>query len=160
MNSNNEHRECSSIPKLTIKPITLKEANEFIKQHHRHHKKAVGHKFSISCYNSDKLVGVAVCGRPVSRYCDNGLTLEIYRLCTDGTYNACSMLYGACSRIARDMGYKRIITYTLLSENGASLKASGFICEGEAGGEIWTGKRKRDNGVPKEKKKRWAKYFK
>ena len=137
----------------------MKEANKFIEQYHRHHKRAVGHKFSVSCYDSDKLVGVAICGRPVSRYYDNGLTLEIYRLCTDGTYNACSKLYGACAKIARDMGYKRVITYTLLSECGTSLKASGFLCEGEAGGKIWTGQRKRDNGVPKEYKLRWAKYF-
>ena len=104
--------------------------------------------------------GVAICGRPVSRHLDDGLTLEINRLCTDGTKNACSILYGACARIAKNMGYKRVITYILKSENGASLKASNFICEGEAGGEMWTGKRSgRDNGVPKEKKTRWAKYF-
>lgn len=70
------------------------------------------------------------------------------------------MLYGACARIAKNMGYDKIITYILKSENGASLKASNYICEGEAGGEIWTGKRSgRDNGVPKEKKTRWAKYL-
>lgn len=105
--------------------------------------------------------GVAICGRPVSRYLDDGLTLEINRLCTDGTYNACSILYGACARIAKDMGYKKVITYILKSENGASLKASNFVCEGEAGGEVWTGKRSgRDNGVPHEKKTRWVKVFK
>ena len=83
-----------------------------------------------------------------------------YIVCVlDGTYNACSKLYGACTRIARDMGYKRVITYTLLSECGTSLKASGFLCEGKAGGKTWTGQRKRDNGVPKEYKLRWAKYF-
>ena len=104
--------------------------------------------------------GVAICGRPVSRHLDDGLTLEINRLCTDGTRNACSILYGACARIAKNMGYKRVITYILKSENGASLKASNFICEGEAGGEMWTGKRSgRDNGVPKEKKTRWVKYL-
>ena len=91
--------------------------------------------------------GVAICGRPVSRHLDDGLTLEINRLCTDGTRNACSILYGACARIAKNMGYKRVITYILKSE-------------GEAGGKMWTGKRSgRDNGVPKEKKTRWAKYF-
>lgn len=146
--------------KLHIRPCTLKDANCFVAEYHRHHKPTVGHKFSIACYDDDKLVGVAICGRPVSRYLDNGYVLEINRLCTDGTYNACSILYGACARIAKDMGYSKIITYILQSENGASLKASGFICEGEAGGEVWTGKRSgRDNGVPHEKKTRWAKYF-
>ena len=104
--------------------------------------------------------GVAICGRPVSRHLDDGETLEVNRLCTDGTYNSCSILYGACAKIAKAMGYRKIITYILMSEPGTSLKASGWICEGEAGGEVWTGKRSgRDNGVPKEKKWRWAKYF-
>lgn len=146
---------------LRVKPITLKDANDFVKKYHRHHKPTVGHKFSISCVDDNNhLCGVAICGRPVSRYLDNGEILEINRLCTDGTRNACSILYGACARIAKNMGYKKIITYILKSENGASLKASNFICEGEAGGEIWTGKRSgRDNGVPKEKKTRWVKYL-
>lgn len=146
--------------KLHIRPCTLRDANTFVTNYHRHHKPTVGHKFSIACYDGGRLVGVAICGRSIFRYLDNGCILEINRLCTDGTYNACSMLYGACARIAKDMGYSKIITYILQSENGASLKASGFICEGEAGGEVWTGKRSgRDNGVSHEKKIRYAKYF-
>lgn len=146
---------------LKIKPCTLKFANEFVQQYHRHHKPTTGHKFSISCVNEGGGVcGVAICGRPVSRHLDDGETLEVNRLCTDGTYNSCSILYGACAKIAKAMGYRKIITYILMSEPGTSLKASGWICEGEAGGEVWTGKRSgRDNGVPKEKKWRWAKYF-
>ena len=148
---------------LEIRPITLKEANNFVTQYHRHHKATVGHKFSISCVDTnddDRLCGVAICGRSVSRVLDDGTVLEVNRLCTDGTYNACSKLYGACARIAKDMGYKKIITYILKSENGASLRASNYICEGEAGGEVWTGKRSgRDNGVPKEKKTRWSITF-
>lgn len=145
---------------LKIRPCSLKVANEYVKEFHRHHKPTAGHKFSIACYDDDKLVGVAICGRPVSRHLDNGLTLEINRLCTDGTYNACSKLYGACKRIAKEMGYDKIITYILESENGASLKASGYICEGCAGGTVWTGQRSgRDNGVPKELKTRWSVTF-
>ena len=119
---------------LKIRPCDLKTANEFVKNYHRHHKPTVGHKFSISCYDDDRLCGVAICGRPVSRHLDNGLILEVNRLCTDGTYNACSKLYSACKRIAKEMGYDKIITYILESENGASLIASGFVCEGSAGG--------------------------
>lgn len=144
---------------MEIIPITLKAANEYVSQHHRHHKPCVGCKFCIGCNEGGHLVGVAICGRPVSRHYDDGITLEINRLCTDGTENACSKLYGACVRIAREMGYCKVITYILASENGASLKASNFICEGEAGGEIWTGERKRDNGVPQEKKQRYAYYI-
>ena len=81
-------------------------------------------------------------GRPVSRYLDNGLTLEVNRLCTDGTKNACSMLYAAAWRAARAMGYQKIITYTLDTENGASLRAAGWTCAGLAGGKRWTGSRR------------------
>lgn len=109
---------------------------------------------------SDHIVGVAICGRPVSRHLDDGMTLEINRLCTNGHRNACSKLYGACARIAKEMGYKKIVTYILESEHGASLKASNFTNEGIAGGVMWTGKRSgRDNGVPKELKTRWVKYL-
>lgn len=143
-----------------IIPITLKQANEYVTAYHRHHGAVVGCKFSIGLQdNGDKLIGVAICGRPVSRHLDDGKTLEINRLCTDGTMNACSMLYGACVRIAKEMGYDKVITYILESENGASLKASNFTCEGEAGGKMWTGSRKRDNGVPQELKTRWVKYL-
>ena len=103
------------------------------------------------------MVGVSVCGRPVSRYLDDGLTCEINRLCTDGTRNACSMLYGASCRIAKAMGYKKVITYILQSENGSSLKASNFVCEGTAGGTHWTGNRNRGQNLPRELKTRWSK---
>ncbi len=141
---------------MKIIPITLKMANAYVTQYHRHHKPCTGCKFCIGIEESGQLVGVAICGRPVSRHLDNGKTLEINRLCTDGTKNACSKLYGACVRIARDMGYEKVITYILASENGASLKASNFVCEGTAGGTMWTGCRKRDNGVPQELKQRYV----
>ncbi|MDD6762831.1 MAG: hypothetical protein PUD92_04210 [Clostridiales bacterium] len=144
---------------LTIKPIHLKTANEFIKQYHRHSLPTIGGKFAIACYNDNRLCGVAVCGRPTARKLDNGLTLEIYRNCTDGTRNACSKLYGACVRIGKDMGYSKIITYILESENGASLKASNFICEGRAGLKKQTGSRQKEYAVaPAEYKQRYAYY--
>lgn len=141
---------------MKIIPITLKAANEYVAENHRHHKPVTGCKFCIGCQDGEQLVGVAICGRPVSRHLDNGKTLEINRLCTNGKRNACSKLYGACVRIARDMGYEKVITYILESENGASLKASNFVCEGTAGGTIWTGSRKRDNGVPQQLKQRYV----
>lgn len=127
---------------LTLTPVSLAEANAFVTQHHRHHRPVTGHKFSIGCIADGRLVGVAIVGRPVSRYLDNGLTLEVNRLCTDGTKNACSMLYAAAWRAARAMGYQKIITYTLDTENGASLRAAGWICAGLAGGKRWTGSRR------------------
>lgn len=144
---------------MEIRPITLRQASEFINAYHRHHNATVGCKFSIGLFDDDKMVGCAVCGRPVSRHLDDGLTCEVNRLCTDGTKNACSMLYGAAARVAKEMGYHKIITYILASENGASLKASNFVCEGEAGGTHWTGKRNRGQDIPFEMKTRWVKLL-
>lgn len=127
---------------LDIVPVSLKEANAFVEQYHRHHKPVVGHKFSIGCTDGERIVGGAIVGRPVSRRLDDGLTLEVTRLCTDGTRNACSMLYAAAWRAGRAMGYKRMGTYILESENGASLRAAGWKCVGQAGGLRWTGKRR------------------
>lgn len=96
---------------LTLTPINLKTANAFVQQHHRHHKPTRGHKFSIGVSDNGALVGVAICGRPVARRLDDGYTLEVNRLCTDGTPNACSILYAAAYRAARAMGYNKVITY-------------------------------------------------
>lgn len=120
---------------LTIRPCDYKTAKAFVGQNHRHNKPPPGHKFSIACYDNDRLCGVCMVGRPVARHLDDGLTLEINRCCTDGTYNACSILYGTACRAAKALGYKRIYTYTLQSEPGTSLKASNWICDGEAGSE-------------------------
>ena len=127
---------------LTLQPVYLAEANAFVTLHHRHHKPVRGHKYSLSCFTGGQLVGVAITGRPVSRYLDDGLTLEVNRLYTDGTRNACSFLYGAAARAAKAMGYRKIITYILDTEDGASLRAAGWSCAGLAGGKEWTGKRK------------------
>ena len=121
---------------LEIRPITLKAANQYVAANHRHNMPTTGHKDSIACYDGDRLCGVAIAGRPVARRLDDGLTIEIMRVCTDGTRNACSILYGACSRCAKEMGYKRVITYTLMSESGASLKAAGFKQKCVNGGGI------------------------
>ena len=145
---------------MEIQPITFRQASDFINQHHRHHRATVGCKFCIGLFAEDgKMVGAAVCGRPVSRHLDDGLTCEVNRLCTDGTKNACSMLYGAACRVAKAMGYKKMVTYILESENGASLKASNFVCEGKAGKTHWTGERNRGQDIPREMKTRWCKLL-
>ena len=144
---------------MEIRPITFKAASDYINKHHRHHKATVGCKFCIGLFDGSKMIGCAVCGRPVSRRLDDGLTCEINRLCTDGTKNACSMLYGASCRIAKAMGYKKVITYILESENGASLKASNFTCEGVAGGTHWTGVRNKGQAIPAEMKTRWSRHL-
>ena len=120
-------------------PIDLKECQEYINRLHRHHTASVGDKFRIGVVNDDgKLIGVAQCGRPVARHLDDGKTIEVTRLCTDGTENACSFLYSRCARIAKEMGYEKIITYILETENGASLRASGWHMEADhVGGATW-----------------------
>ena len=123
--------------KLTIVPIKQDEAKAFINQKHRHHKAPVGSIFQIAVAKDKEIVGVAMVGRPVARHLDNGWTLEVNRLCTDGTKNACSMLYSASWRVAKNLGYKKLITYILSEETGASLKASNWKCIGEAGGGSW-----------------------
>ena len=138
---------------LNLVPITLSEANAFIAENHRHHKPVIGHKFSIAVESSGNIVGVAVVGRPVARHLDNGWTLEVNRCCTDGTRNACSMLYGAAWRAAKAMGYKRLITYILSEETGTTLYAANWKLVGEAGGGSWNTKtRPRIDTHPLQKK--------
>lgn len=136
--------------RLQVIPINLKEANAFVERNHRHHKPVVGHKFSIGASDGERVIGVAIIGRPVSRHLDDGWTLEVTRCCTDGTRNACSLLYGAAWRAARAMGYRKVITYILSSEHGSSLKASGYKCIGQAGGLRWTGKRRPEGAADAE----------
>ena len=123
---------------LQVIPVTLADANLFVERLHRHHKKVVGHKFSLGAELAGVLIGVAIVGRPVARMRDDGWTLEVTRLCTDGTANACSFLYGAARRAAFALGYRRLGTYLLASENGASVRAAGWRMVGEVKGRSWS----------------------
>jgi hypothetical protein len=111
---------------LHLQPITFEEACVFIRQYHRHHLPSRGWKFGIAVNDGTKVVGVVTVGRPVARHLDNGWCLEATRNCTDGTKHAASMLYGAAWRACKALGYKRLITYTLIEEPGTSLKAAGW----------------------------------
>ena len=155
---------------MEAQAIPLAEANAFVIEHHRHHDAAWGHKFSLGAYKDGKLVGVAICGRPSGRKLDDGKTLEVTRLCTDGTRNACSFLYAACARRAFREGYERILTYILRSENGASLRAAGWTLDSDKCGKpSWDGPRYRERHKteqmtffpkkvpPAEYKQRWVK---
>ena len=125
-------------PRLQIVPCELAEANEFVRQHHRHHRPVPGHKFSLAVIAGERVCGVAIVGRPVARMSDDGMTLEVNRVATDGTPNACSALYGAARRATFALGYRRLVTYTLPSEGGASLRGAGWKLLGEAGGGKWS----------------------
>jgi hypothetical protein len=142
---------------LSIIHIELAEANAFVGKHHRHHRPVVGHRFSIGVTNpKGELVGVAILGRPVARLMDDGLTLEVNRVATDGTDNACSALYGASRRACFALGYKRLVTYTLPTESGSSLRGAGWKCLGAAGGGKWTrNTRQRADDHPLQAKLKW-----
>ncbi len=142
---------------LRICPVTLKAASEFIRLHHRHHKPPVGHKFSVGLQNGSGLVGVATVGRPVARGLDDGYTVEVTRVCViEGHRNACSMLYGAARRAAKAMGYTRVVTYILETENGASLRASGYTEVALTAGGAWdTPSRPRLPGLNETPKRRY-----
>lgn len=111
---------------LRTVPVTFKQAGQFVADWHRHHQPPRGHKFSIGVADGDVLVGVAMVGRPVARMLDDGLTLEVTRVTTDGHRNACSLLYAAAWQAAKALGYRRLITYTQDGESGASLRAAGW----------------------------------
>lgn len=120
---------------LRIRPVTHAAAHEFVRLFHRHHKRTTGLIICVGVEDGERLCGVALAGRPVAPALQDGRTLEINRVCTDGTRNACSMLYGAIRRAGRALGYDRIITYTLPEEGGSSLRAAGFrLDKADAGG--------------------------
>lgn len=112
--------------RLELQPITLREASAFVKRHHRHHDPPRGCLFCIGVGDRESVVGVAIVGRPVARHLQDGYTAEVTRCCTDGTRHAGSKLYAAAWRAARAIGYRRLITYTLIEEPGTSLRAAGW----------------------------------
>lgn len=124
--------------RLSIVPVSFSEAQAFVRQHHRHHGAPRGHKFSIAAADEIGAVhGVAMVGRPVARGLQDGWTLEVNRLATDETPNACSMLYAAAWRATRALGYRRLVTYTLAQEPGTSLRAAGWREVGRVRGRQW-----------------------
>ena len=113
-------------PALRLVPVTQAQAKRFVAQYHRHNVPSIASVFQVGVAEGGVLVGVAVCGLPKARVLMDGRTLEVTRVCTVGTRNACSMLYAACARAAKALGYARLVTYTLATESGSSLRACGF----------------------------------
>jgi len=144
-----------------IHPITLKTAREFVQKHHRHNDPPHGHKFSIGLSDNGQLIGVVVIGQPIARAQCDGFTAEVTRCCVlEGNHNVNSKLYAAAIRAARAMGYRRVITYTLPSESGSSLKAVDFRYDGltkySPRGWSTPGRpRKQPNRYPEGQKQRW-----
>ena len=147
--------------KLEATPLELKQANAFVDALHRHHDPVHRDKFRIGAMLNGKLVGVVQVGRPVARMLDDGKTLEVVRLCTDGTKDVCSFLYAKATRIAKEMGYTKIITYILESESGASLFAAGWNEEVTTSGGAWDRpSRRRQTTAPTMPKRRFSRILK
>lgn len=141
-------------------PLELREANEFVERLHRHHDPVHRDKFRIGCEEDGQLCGVVQLARPVARGLDDGRTIEVVRLCTDGTPDACSYLYAKAARIAKEMGYWKIVTYILEIETGVSLRASGWRFDGFTQGGSWdTPSRRREQKAPTCRKQRWIKLL-
>ena len=142
--------------RLEIVPVTRADAFAFVEQHHRHHRPPPGCLFCVGVATRGEIVGVAVIGRPVSRHLDDGWTIEVVRVATDGTANACSALYGAAWRAAKALGWRKAVTYTLPEEGGGSLRGAGWRCIGETGGGSWSRPaRPRVDKHPTQVKLRW-----
>lgn len=123
--------------RLVVVPITWRDAAAYVQLHHRHSARPHGYRAAIAAAVGDEVVGVAILGRPINKTLDDGWTLEVLRCCTEGHPNANSFLYGASWRLARALGYRRAVTYTLKSESGSSLKAAGWQIVGEVRPQTW-----------------------
>lgn len=141
---------------LAIVPLSLPEANAYVERHHRHSVPTIGHKFSVGAARGEEIVGVAIVGRPVARGLDDGWTLEVLRVCTQGERNVPSMLYATCWRACRALGFRKLVTYTLKTEPGTSLKAAGWKIVGEVSKRSWnTPTRPRVDRDERQERFRW-----
>lgn len=141
---------------LSIVPCSIQDAREYVYQFHRHHNPPLSGLFAVAVAEADKVCGVAIVGRPVARHLQDGWTAEVTRCATNGTKNACSMLYAACWRAARALGYRKLITYTLKNESGISLRAAGWEIVGQVRAQSWhSEKRPRVDRYPLQEKIRW-----
>lgn len=148
------------MPNFKVRPCELRDANAFVERLHRHHKRVQGHRFSLGLWSDEQLVGVICVGRPVARMTNAATVLEVTRLCTDGTKNACSKLYAAAARVGKEMGYLKIQTFILQSESGVSLLASGWSKAAQSVGGSWSRpSRGRADKAPTEPKVRYEKVL-
>lgn len=145
---------------MTVQPASRDKSIPYLESVHRHHGRVTGWKFGLWLLDGPKTCGLVVVGHPQSRelHLREPLTAEVLRLCTDGTYNACSYGYAAAAKVARAMGYTSIITYILASETGASLRAAGWSRDRNSDGGTWDRpSRGRSDKHPTEPKVRWRK---
>ncbi len=141
---------------LEIVPMSMQDARAFVDHIHRHHRAPQSGLFAVGVAKDNVVVGVAIVGRPIARCLQDEWTAEVTRVATDGSKNACSMLYGACWRAARALGYRKLVTYTLSQESGISLRASGWKVVAQVSGRSWNCEaRPRVDRYPLQDKLRW-----
>ena len=139
----------SSASRLYVVPCTRDRARAYVSKYHRHHRPSNASVFNLAAVDqAGRVCGVAMVGRPVARMLSDGYTAEVTRVATDGTPNACSFLLGACRRAAFALGFRRLITYTLPEEGGASLRAVGWTNDHQTLGQAWRA-RENPNWLPR-----------
>lgn len=142
--------------RVRVVPMVLKKAYPYVTEWHRHLSRPQGALFAVAAERAGEICGVAVVGRPNARNAQTGWRVEIIRVATNGAYNACSILYGACSRAAQALGYCEIVTKTLETEPGASLRAANFTEDGMTEGGEWSRpSRARKPAEEPGRKRRW-----
>ena len=147
---------------IEVTPLTLREANAVVAQHHRHNDPVRGCRFAIGALHSGQIAGVAIVGRPLARLLQDGVTAEVLRVCTlpAAPKGTCSFLYGRCWRIWQAMGGRRMVTYTLPSESGACMRAVGWKLIGETkpprAGWSRSGRERDWKAIDGQLKLRWA----
>jgi hypothetical protein len=147
------------VTRFRVGLVPRAEANAFVAQHHRHSGRVLVERFSLGAFADDHLIGVVIVANPVARLFDASRILEVRRCCTDGTPNACSFLYAAAWREARRRGWQHLITYTLATERGTSLRAAGWTATAFVRGKTWhTRSRPRDLDRPTPDKFRWERF--
>lgn len=149
-------------PRVDLVPLTLPAANAVVARLHRHHAPIPGGFgwFCVGAVVDGVLAGAAIAGRPTNRNNDDGQTVEVLRVAADGTSNVPSALMGACARAAKAIGARRILTYTLDSESGTSLRAVGWVREADGIQSFWTTPGTRAAAIDRphmaERKVRWG----
>ena len=146
-----------SCGRLEVREVRLRDASAFVNMYHRHLAAPIGHLFSLAALVDGVVVGAAIVGRPVARHLDDGRTVEITRLASNGMRNVPSKLLGAVRREAAKRGFQLVVTYTLAAEPGTSLRAAGYVSQGAAGGGSWSRRQRlRTDRHPTEAKQRWS----
>ncbi|WP_428031509.1 XF1762 family protein [Ancylobacter sp.] len=140
---------------LVLAPLELAEAIAFVDRHHHHNDPVVGHLCSSGAKLGGSLVAVSIVGRPIAGASQDGFTVEIRRVASNGPREACSFLSRSACRAAFGRSCRWVVTYTLASECGASLRAAGSHLVGSVSGRHWDTPSRRRNHGPLFDRLRW-----